>query len=80
MTGRVVNSARGCSAPRSPVQMEGQVAPLAYGLKDAGRALGGVSPKTLYRWARAGKLDIVRLGGRSLVARAELERLLAKHD
>ncbi len=39
-------------------------------LKEAGE-LYGVSPHTLRRWARIGKLPVVRLGGRTVRFRPE---------
>lgn len=39
-------------------------------------ALLGVHPQTAYVWARRGDLPVLRLGGRLLVKKAELERML----
>jgi excisionase family DNA binding protein len=49
--------------------------PLAYRIKDAVRA-SGLSKSTLYELAAAGKLKLARVGGRTLVPRAELMRLI----
>lgn len=56
------------------------VQPLAYSLADAGKALGGVSVPTLHRWVRAGKMRTSKVGGRTFVRRAELERLLKEGE
>ena len=56
------------------------VEPLAYSLEDAGKALGGISVKTLHRWEREGKLTMTRLGRRTVVRRAELERVLEEGE
>ena len=56
------------------------VEPLAYSMEDAGKALGGVTTKTLYRWVRDGKLRTTKVGGRTLVRRVELERILAEGE
>jgi excisionase family DNA binding protein len=49
---------------------------LAYSVPEAARRLGcGVG--LLYRMARTGELRLTKLGRRTLVAAAELERLLA---
>lgn len=45
-------------------------------IREAARRLG-VSEGTLYRAARRGEVPTVRVGGRRLVPRAALERLLA---
>lgn len=49
-------------------------APRAYRVPDACRALG-VGRSTLYKLASAGKLRLVRIGGRTVVPGAEIERL-----
>lgn len=49
--------------------------PLAYTLSDASAACG-LSRSTLYRHAAAGRLRLVRVGGRTLVDAASLRALL----
>lgn len=49
---------------------------LAYGIAEAARALG-VSRVTLYRRIWAGEIKAIKLGGRTLIPAAELQRLLA---
>lgn len=48
--------------------------PRAYRVPDACRALG-VGRSTLYKLASAGKLRLVRIGGRTVVPGNEVERL-----
>lgn len=48
--------------------------PRAYRVKDACRALG-VGRSTLYKLAAAGKLRLVRIGGRTVVPGNEVDRL-----
>lgn len=52
-----------------------KVEPLAYGMEDAAEALG-VSVPTLFRWKKAGLFRTTKVGGRTLVRRVELERML----
>ena len=49
--------------------------PLAYGFNDA-VAVSGISKNTLYRYAAAGKLRLLKVGGRTLVDAASLRALL----
>jgi excisionase family DNA binding protein len=49
---------------------------LAYSVPEAARRLA-CSPGLIYRLARSGELRLTKLGRRTLVAAAELERLLA---
>ena len=49
-------------------------APRAYRVPDACRALG-VGRSTLYKLASAGKLRLVRIGGRTVVPSIEVDRL-----
>jgi hypothetical protein len=44
-------------------------------LRDAGARLG-LSPSSIYRHAAAGKIQLVRVGGRTLITDAEIARLL----
>lgn len=49
--------------------------PLAYNYEDAGKMLGGMSAKTIYRMVKGGQLLPVRGEGRTrLIATFELER------
>lgn len=50
------------------------VTPKAYRLPDACRALG-IGKSTLYRLAKANKVRVVKIGGRSVLPADELERL-----
>lgn len=49
---------------------------LAYSIEDAGELMGGISRNSIYRLAAAGKLRLVKVGGRSLVPAADIARLL----
>jgi excisionase family DNA binding protein len=49
---------------------------LAYSVPEAARRLA-CSPGLIYRLARTGELRLTKLGRRTLVAAAELDRLLA---
>lgn len=40
----------------------------------------GVDRSTLYRWARAGMLNLTKVGGRTFVADAELDRFVARAE
>lgn len=51
------------------------IAPLAYRMKDASR-VSGVSKSKLYQLAADGRLKLSRVGGRTLVPHAELQRLI----
>ena len=48
---------------------------LTYGLKDSA-AVSGLSVSTLYRYAKAGRLRLVKVGARTLVDAASLLALL----
>lgn len=51
--------------------------PLAYGVKDAAVAMS-VSEWTVWAWIREKKITPTRLGGRTVIARSELLRLLGQ--
>ncbi|MFC4625527.1 helix-turn-helix domain-containing protein [Daeguia caeni] len=61
-------------------QNKGTTAPgvqrLAYTLEDAGELLGGLSRNSFYRLNAAGKLRLIKVGGRTLVPHSEIVRLL----
>lgn len=50
---------------------------IAFRIPDAVKA-SGLSRSTLYELAAAGRLKLSQVGGRTLVPRAELERLIAE--
>lgn len=47
--------------------------------KEAAHLLG-VDRSTLYRWAREGMIHLTRVGGRTFVADAELDRFVARAE
>jgi predicted site-specific integrase-resolvase len=53
------------------------VVPRAHSLIAAGRLLG-VSRATLYRLSNESKVKFIRVGGRTLVADAEISRILTE--
>jgi excisionase family DNA binding protein len=55
------------------------VAPFSMTLRDA-TAYTGLSRATLYRLANEGRLDLVKVRGRTLTLRAQLERLLLERQ
>lgn len=40
----------------------------------------GISPRTLHRWRSSGLLKVIRIGGKVLVRRAEVDRLLNENE
>lgn len=52
---------------------------ITYGLKDAS-AVSGLSIRTLYNLNERGELPFIKVGSRTLVRRADLERLLLGGD
>jgi len=48
---------------------------LAYGISEAAKALG-VSRSTIYRAIWRGEIRVAKIGGRTVIPTAELERLL----
>lgn len=57
--------------PRAPL-----ADPLAYGVKDAAVAMS-VSEWTVWAWIREKKITAIKLGGRTVIARTELLKLLS---
>lgn len=49
---------------------------LAYTIDDARELLGGISRNSIYRLSAAGKLRLIKVGGRTLIPRSEIVRLL----
>lgn len=60
-----------------PVEQTSPFEVIAFRIPDAVKA-SGLSRSTLYELAAAGKLKLSRIGGRTLVPRAEIERLIAE--
>lgn len=60
-----------------PVEQTSSFEIIAYRIPDAVRA-SGLSRSTLYELAAAKKLKLSKIGGRTLIARAELERLISE--
>lgn len=48
---------------------------LAFGVDDAAKVMS-VGKSTIWRWVHDGKLKTVKLGGRTLIPRTELLKLL----
>jgi excisionase family DNA binding protein len=65
------------TAPRRPSTSprEPNVAPITHTLNDAA-LITGLSRSTLYRHEKAGRLRMVRVGGRTLVDAASLRALV----
>lgn len=59
-----------------PIEQTPPFEVIAFRIPDAVKA-SGLSRSTIYELAAAGKLKLSRIGGRTLVPRAELERLIA---
>lgn len=49
-----------------------------YDAEEAARLIG-IGYATLYRWIKGGKLIAVKLAGRTLIPRSEVERLKGVH-
>ena len=49
--------------------------PLAYRVKEFCRRVG-ISPATFYKYVSLGKIRVIKIGGRTLVPAAEVERIL----
>jgi excisionase family DNA binding protein len=64
------------TAARQPIASQPfQAAPLTYTLNNAAAACG-LSRSTLYRHAAAGRLQLMKVGGRTLVNAASLRALV----
>ncbi|WP_313453168.1 helix-turn-helix domain-containing protein [Brevundimonas sp.] len=48
---------------------------LAYGIEEAAQAIS-VGKSTIWRWIHDGRVKTIKLGGRTLIRREELMRLL----
>lgn len=49
-----------------------------FSVKQAAKALGEISPWTVYAWISQGKLKKVKIGARTMIAASELERFIAE--
>jgi excisionase family DNA binding protein len=58
-----------------PIEQVSPFEPMAYRVRDVVGVLG-VSKSTIYEMAANGELTFTKVGGRTLVTRAELQRLL----
>jgi len=47
-----------------------------FPVPEAVKRLGGISNWTLYSWISKGKIQVVKIGSRSMIAEAELTRLI----
>lgn len=47
-----------------------------YSVKESAKALGDISPWTVYAWISQGKLKKVKIGSRTMVAESELRRFI----
>ena len=63
------------SIPADQASIHGRAEPLAYRIPDASR-VSGLSKSFLYELAAAGRIKLSKVGGRTLVPRAELQRLI----
>src|SRR4051794_31115998 len=73
-----MNAAPGMVAPDATVSLDSQVGPRYYSVAEAASFLG-VSRVTIWRWVKAGRLPICKLGHRTArLKREDLERLLAE--
>lgn len=61
--------------PPIPAEQISAHEPLAYRMKDASKA-SGLSKSYLYELAAAGRIKLSKVGGRTLVPRTELQRLI----
>lgn len=51
--------------------------PLAYSIKEAGRVLGGLCRASVYRAVHRNELDLVKIGGRSMITADSIKARLA---
>jgi excisionase family DNA binding protein len=49
-----------------------------FSVKQAAKALGEISPWTIYAWLSQGKLKKVKIGSRTMIAASELERFISE--
>lgn len=63
---------------KDPTTGGADVAPLFYSRPDACAMLGGIGNTKFYELVKAGRLRIVKLGTRTLVSAAELQRFAAE--
>ena len=68
--------ARGIAAQvTSQIGQAGRPEPMAYRVNDACHALGGIGRTSLYDLIKSGELKIIKIAGRTMVPRSEIERL-----
>lgn len=61
--------------PAEQLPSHGATEPLAYRIRDASR-VSGLSKSYLYELAAEGRIKLSKIGGRTLIARTELLRLI----
>ena len=47
-----------------------------FSVPDAAKKLGGISKWTLYAWLSQGRLERTKIGGRTMISEAELQKLI----
>lgn len=52
--------------------------PMGLTINDTGKAFGGLSRATVYRMANRQEIELVRIGGRSIITMKSIEARLAK--
>lgn len=52
--------------------------PVGYSIPDAGKNLGNLSRASIYRAVERGDLELIRIGGRSMITRRSIEALLSQ--
>ena len=62
----------------SPIAREVDFRPLLVSIREAQRQLGGIGKTALYGAIKRYDIRLVRLGGRSMVPAAELDRVVAE--
>ena len=68
---------RAAAKASGPVPPDGPVEKLTYSVPEAARKLG-IGANSAYKAAQAGQIPTVQIGGRILVPRIALERMLSK--
>ena len=51
-----------------------------YGVSEAAKVLGGVSPTTVESWLSAGRLRRTKVGRRTMISESELNRFISESN